>query len=208
MYCSRQPQPLKRCEECWAAAREECEHKSSCASRLISMEIPKDDVAHSKQTRLIIKCENGNEIRSQRRNKSQPVLKTEMVANNTEAICLYWTENNTVKLIGPKTMYFRIVVVTKEAIQFRIDVTFGKYRIRLIGKPIEELNNHYNALETSAVLQVAHKEQKITIRSGDEKEFDEIFLRFANGNLVVSDRFRTNERSNNMLALLKEDLCF
>lgn len=190
MYCNKFPQPSIRCEECWKHNG----HTIFCSSRVAGAVLDFMDPSHSKQTRLTIEVDpNSNDIRSYKQRSIPPVLYTDVEANNTDQILLFWEQKNMVKFIGPKTMYFRVVIVTDDMVHIRIDVAFEGFKIRLIDRPIRELKSHFNPLETVAVLRVVSQEQTIVVRMAPGKEFDKISLRMINGQIMVGDRITVNE---------------
>lgn len=173
MYCDAEPQKFLRCSDhnCWAAARNQSEHKRGCANRNECTPLSVNDKLHCQAMRIRISSEK-EPIKRLIPGTTEPVdgfagIRTRSsIANDIE---FEWTDEKTFELYGPETMNFRILLVINNAYVARFDVGQKKVEMTLFDSPMP-LERYIDATkpnQTAAIL-VTKENERIDIETNNQ----------------------------------------
>lgn len=163
MYCDIKPQKIRRCEECWAAATRDPEHIFTCYKRKNYGELSPADQAHRIQPRVLIRT-TGPGIRIfENMATTTPSIATNYQSRIAENITFHWPNQRGFCVMGPKSMYFRLPIISGKNVAMRVDVLFDSMNMNIINQPINRIANISNPNQTVCVLRVANMAQKIDV---------------------------------------------
>lgn len=141
MYCDVEPQQVLRCEQCSCCCRNIEDHAPYC-SRIepIGRNLDRNDPLHTITERLYIET-TGSTFKIVHFDRFvDSTIESISIDTDYTRLCDWisyrFVRQDSIVVKGPRTMYYRIFIVTSKCVLFRIDVLRWNFNVTIINMKV------------------------------------------------------------------------
>lgn len=141
MYCDTEPQKVLRCQQCWCCCRDIIDHAPYCSKEEpIGRFLERNDPLHTITNRLNIET-TGSQFKIIYFDRFvDSTIELALIDVDYTRLCEWisyrFVRKNAIVVKGPRTMYFRIYIVTSKCVLARIDILSWNFNITIINTKV------------------------------------------------------------------------